>query len=244
MMGAFFTSFKGMVFVTILLLLALLLLPGEEPKTVSNISTHTANPTPPIVQGLYLGMSIAAAETVINNGLAKFLFESDEFMYSPFAHDSKAYKDAEILRKNIRFIKNSDGSFDFGGSFSFGYKSNNLRSSYTNVYKIIDKNTKLSSRKQSFGAGITIKADSNKKVYSLLFKPNFIKSSFGIKDISNEDFIKSFVRKHNLDSLKKHINGAFTGDMSVTYTHVGNSGFKVTIDDDLEIQIMYQESSP
>ncbi|MBF0445302.1 MAG: hypothetical protein HQL68_06910 [Magnetococcales bacterium] len=230
------TSKSGLKFITLGLLVILLILSvgsSNEPKKNSTLTL--VNPSPPVVQGLYIGMSVDDATKLIDNGLKKHFFLSDEFMYSLFAIDSNAYNDAAILRENIKFIKQKDGTYKFGGPFSFGYKSSNLRSGYTSVYAIIPKNSKLDSKKQSFGTGITIKADSNRTVNSIIFKPIFIKSAFNLADMDNEDFISKFVKQHSLDTLKQNINGAFTGDSSMSYTHLGKNGFRVTIDDDLTI---------
>jgi hypothetical protein len=232
----YITSKNGIKFIALVLLVILLFLSfGSSDKPTKNSSATLTNPTPPVVQGLYVGMNLDDAVKVINRDLKQHFFISDEFMYNPFEIDSNAYNDATILRENIKFIKQKDGTYLFGGPFSFGYKSSNLRSGYTSVYSIISKNSKLHSKKQSFGTGITIKADSMGNVNSILFKPIFIKSAFGLVNVDNEDFIDKFVSQHSLNTLKTNINGPFTGDSSMSYTHVGKNGFRVTIDEDLTI---------
>ena len=156
-------------------------------------------------------------------------------MYRPFAKGSDAYKDAETLRKHLRFIKKNDGTFTLGGAFSFGYKPRNIRSTYPSVYNIVPKESRLYSKQQSFGCGITLTADSNGTISTIAFKPNFIKNISGQDSLDNEEYIEQFVKQHKLDSLEKHINGPFTGDMSMTYSHTGDNGFSVTIDEDLVI---------
>ncbi len=166
------SSKYGLALISVVLLVILLIINfGSSDKPAKDNSVILANMAPPVVQGLYIGMSVDAAKKVINSGLKKHFFLSDEFMYSPFAQGSNAYKDAATLRENIKFIKQKDGTFLFGGPFSFGYKSSNLRSDYTSVYTIISKDSKLYSDKQSFGTGITIKASSNNTVHSIIFKP-------------------------------------------------------------------------
>ncbi|MBF0358051.1 MAG: hypothetical protein HQL70_05540 [Magnetococcales bacterium] len=208
---------------------------GTTNKPNEQQSAVVSRPIPPVVHGLYVGMPMEAAQEIVNRTLKQFLFTSDEFMYRPFAKGSNAYKDAETLRKHLRFVKQNDGTSILGGTFSFGYNSSNMRSTYPSVYNIIPREIKLYSKKQSFGCGITLTADSNGIISTIAFKPNFIKNILGQNSVDSEEYIKQFVKQHKLDSLDKHINGPFTGDMSMTYTYDGDGAFSVTIDEDLEI---------
>ncbi|MBF0194428.1 MAG: hypothetical protein HQL71_07695 [Magnetococcales bacterium] len=230
------TSKSGLILITVLIVGIIIIFSFvTSNKQVKNSSANLADITPPVVKGLYVGMSVDNALRVINRGLKQHLFLSDEFMYNNFTDGSSAYKDAATLRKNIKFLRQKNDTYLFGGSFSFGYKSSNIRSGYTSVYKIISKDTKLYSDKQSFGAGITLKADHTHTVYSILLKPIFLKSAFGLVDIDEEEFISQFVSKHKLDTLSNKVNGPFTGDSSMSYTYTGKNGFRVTIDDDMTI---------
>ncbi|MBF0382471.1 MAG: hypothetical protein HQL69_15730 [Magnetococcales bacterium] len=234
----FINSKNGLKIVAAVLLVILLIVSfGNSDKEDKNSSKILANIAPPVVHGLYIGMSIDEANKIIKQSFKRHLFLSDEFMYSHFESGSDAYKDAAILRNNIKFIKQKNGSFVFGGPFSFGYKTSNLRSGYSSVYTIIAKDTKLNSKQQSFGTGMTIEADSNQVVNSILIRPVLLKSIFELKNIDNEDFIEKFVSQHNLNILKREVNGALLGDSSVSYIHEGNNGFMVTIDDDLTIKM-------
>jgi hypothetical protein len=205
------------------------------PPTHTNPSTAAAPLKRPLILGLTIGMSITEAQSVIDKRLKKFLFEGDEFMYSPFKPGSDGYKDAKLLRENIRFIKNSDGTYLYGGSFSFGYEKNNLRSAYTNVTRILPKNSPLHSEKQSFATGITLKADANQIVQSILFRSHLVKKGYNLNDSSLEDFTKKLVQEHQLDRLNRRMRGSFTGDLSLIYEQKHHPNFKITINDDLQI---------
>ena len=201
-------GYKYMAAFTVILLsvaVYLLVTGSKKPEVATHIVEQKLNNFN--IKGLYIGMPIEEAEILIKQELSPFLFEGDEFMYSPFEPGSAAYKDSELLRKNIRFIQNSDGSFDLGGPFSFGYNSDNLRSGYNSIYKLLNKNSSLLSKEGSFGAGIYIKAGKDGLIYSMLFKPNFIKKSFNVRKDTNESFIKKLVNKNHLYNLKQKVNG-------------------------------------
>ncbi|MBF0448943.1 MAG: hypothetical protein HQL67_12140 [Magnetococcales bacterium] len=232
--------FKNKMATSILLIggvAAYLLSTGQNSFFSTEQADNPVKISPPVIKGLFIGMTLDQAEREIKKNLADFLFEGDEFMYHPFEPGSNADLDAQILRNQIRFIKNEQGSFDFGGTFSFGYDSDSLRSSYIPVSKIIDPQTTLHSEQQSFGSGLVLKADSNRIVHHILFKPHFVKRVFALNNQSNEDFTRRFVADHQLHRLGKTIQGGFTGDLSEVYEQTGKNGFRVIIDEDLEIQM-------
>ncbi len=100
---------------------------------------------------------------------------------------------------------------------------------------LFPKRANSTQKNRVLAGGITLTADSNGTISTIAFKPSFIKNILGQESVDSEEYIKQFVKQHKLDSLKKHINGPFTGDMSMTYTHTGDGGFSVTIDEDLAI---------
>ena len=191
------------------------------------------------VKGLYIGMHLCDAESIINSKIKKDLFVSHYIGPITWTNKpgSKQYNDAEKLRKkNLRFKRQNNGSYKFGGMYISPLE---LPVPEKNIYGILYKDSPK--YRKVFDSGIEINTNTEKKIIKIVYAPEFVKSSFGVGKISIENFAKKFSSSYKIGSMRgiKDRNSK----KIKKYIYESDKGYKVVISEHLRITISKASSS-